>query len=68
MNETLASIFRTLSENAEKNLIENQNADDFVSDDGLLYCGKCGTPKQFRMPERFRQFGIPEIVGCTCAC
>ncbi|MCD7741726.1 MAG: ATP-binding protein [Ruminococcus sp.] len=68
MNETLASIFRTLSENAEKNLIENQNADDFVGEDGLLHCGKCGTPKQFRMSERFRQFGIPEIVGCTCAC
>ena len=27
---------------------------DYTGEDGLLYCGKCHTPKQFRMdaPER----------------
>ena len=32
--------------------------------DGLLYCGHCGTPKQCRI-----SFGAGvRIVGCQCAC
>lgn len=23
--------------------------EDFIADDGLLYCGKCFTPKQYRV-------------------
>lgn len=31
--------------------------------DGLLYCGRCRTPKQC-----IADFGTPVIVGCTCLC
>ncbi len=68
MNDLLRSIFQTLSENAEKNFIDNKNADDYIAEDGLWHCGKCGTPKQFRLPEELRKFGMPEIVGCCCDC
>jgi len=46
MNDTLKSIFRTLSENAEENFIKNKNAEDYLAEDGLWHCGKCGTAKQ----------------------
>lgn len=68
MNDLLRSIFQTISENAEKNFINNKNADDYIAEDGLWHCGKCGTAKQFRMPEEFLKMGMPEIVGCCCAC
>lgn len=68
MNDLLRSIFQTISENAEKNFIDNKNADDYIAEDGLWYCGKCGTAKQFRMPEELLKMGMPEIVGSCCAC
>lgn len=33
----------------EKLLETKKNPDDYVGEDGLLYCGKCRTPKQKRM-------------------
>ena len=68
MNDLLRSIFQTISENAEKNFIDNKNAEDYIAEDGLWYCGKCSTAKQFRMPEELMKMGMPEIVGCCCAC
>ena len=68
MNDTLKNIFQTLFENAEENFIKNKNAEDYLAEDGLWHCGKCGTAKQFRLPERFLKMGMPEIVGCCCAC
>ena len=68
MHDTLKSIFQTLSENAEENFIKNKNTEDYLAEDGLWHCGKCGTAKQFRLPERFLKMGMPEIVGCCCAC
>lgn len=64
MHDTLKSIFQTLSENAEENFIKNKNAEDYLAEDGLWHCGKCGTAKQFRLPERFMKMRMPEIVGC----
>ena len=43
MNDTLKNIFQTLSENAEENFIKNKNAEDYLAEDGLWHCGKCGT-------------------------
>ena len=68
MNDTLKNIFQTLSENAEENFVKHKNAEDYLAEDGLWHCGKCGTAKQFRLPERFMKMGMPEIVGCCCAC
>ena len=68
MNDLLRNIFQTISENAENNFIVNKNAKDYIAEDGLWHCGKCSTAKQFRMPEEFLKMGMPEIVGCCCAC
>ena len=68
MNDTLKNIFQTLSESAEENFVKHKNANDYLAKDGLWHCGKCGTAKQFRLPERFMKMGMPEIVGCCCAC
>lgn len=32
--------------------------------DGLLYCGKCRTPKQIRV----KAFGVESVQYCTCDC
>lgn len=66
MNDMLKSIFQSLSKNAEENFIQNRNANDFIADDGLWHCGKCGTPKQYRFPVEI--CGVPSVVGCVCAC
>ena len=69
MHDTLKNIFQTLSENAEENFVKHKNADDYLAEDGLWHCGKCGTAKQFRLPERFLKMGMPEIVkGKTGKC
>ncbi len=39
-------------------------SDDYFSEDGLLYCGKCHTPLQFRM----RLNGQQKILPCLCRC
>lgn len=39
---------------------------DFLRD-GLLHCGKCGKPKQCRVPLR-GDTQKPEVVGCCCDC
>lgn len=39
---------------------------DYVGEDGLLVCGKCGTPKQKRIQVPFRD--EPMVVGVLCAC
>ena len=37
---------------------------DYTGDDGLLYCGKCHTPKQTRVPNLNGGRHVP----CTCLC
>lgn len=37
---------------------------DFINEDGLLICGKCRTPKQYRLD----MFGYPKTVMCLCKC
>lgn len=46
---------------AETNAIEQG---DYIGDDGLLYCGKCNTPKQCKV----NLFGKERTVYCLCKC
>jgi DNA replication protein DnaC len=46
---------------AEANAVEQG---DYISDDGLLYCGKCNTPKQCKV----NLFGKERTVYCLCKC
>ena len=44
--------------------LQGSLSDDYIKD-GMLYCGKCNTPKQIRLSV----FGGPErIVSCLCEC
>ena len=38
--------------------------EDYVGENGLLYCGKCNTPKQCK----FKALGTERIVFCLCEC
>ena len=40
--------------------------EDFVGEDGLLVCGRCGQPKQKRLEVPFRD--KPLVVGVPCEC
>lgn len=52
----------SLVENSKISIKANEG--DFVSDDGLLYCGKCNTPKQTRVVI----FGKERTPFCLCKC
>lgn len=42
---------------------------DYTGDDGLLYCGKCHTPKQMRLSVNQVADGVlPRLVPTTCQC
>lgn len=41
-----------------------RNEDDYIGDDGLLHCGKCGTNKQCQVTI----FGSKRTVPCICEC
>lgn len=40
------------------------NSGDYFGDDGLLYCGKCHTPKQCKIS----LFGVSRVMDCACQC
>lgn len=40
--------------------------EDFIADDGLLYCGKCFTPKQYRV--QLPMMGVDKVVPILCSC
>ena len=45
--------------------VTHREPEDYTGEDGLLYCGKCHTPKQFRMtvpPMEWR------MLPCSCQC
>ena len=51
-----------IEEAARKNIDFNEN--DYVGDDGLMYCGNCNTPKQVRVVFLEQE----KTPRCLCAC
>lgn len=45
-----------------------KNEGDYIGNDGLLYCGVCGTQKQTRLPASDITGGKEMIVPCICKC
>ena len=43
---------------------------DYIGQDGLVYCGKCNTPRQKRLivPAGIFGDGGEKIVSCLCKC
>lgn len=60
----LDDIFTTLVRRSAALAVPEEG--DFLRD-GLLHCGKCGKPKQCRVPLR-GDTQKPEVVGCCCDC
>jgi len=53
----------------EKLMQAKEEPGDFVGDDGLLYCGKCRTPKQIRMDANpLTGEKVTTIVPTACRC
>ena len=62
MTDTAGSIAGTILERFSEKRAPTEN--EYLGDDGLLYCSKCHTPVQCRV----NMFGSPKIVGCVCKC
>lgn len=43
-------------------------AEDYVGEDGLLYCGICNTKKQFRSRPSFLTGNESRVLPCLCKC
>ncbi|MGN0680142.1 MAG: ATP-binding protein [Oscillospiraceae bacterium] len=41
---------------------------DYIGSDGLLYCGKCHTPKQYRLEGALATAVEGGVMGCMCDC
>ncbi|MGN1106968.1 MAG: hypothetical protein ACI4RH_09970, partial [Huintestinicola sp.] len=65
MNE-LNRVFGKIFDNCEENYGLEPMPDDYIGDDGLIYCGSCHTKKQCLTP-RILTFE-PRIVSCPCKC
>ena len=62
----ITEIFSDLAAKAET---ENpQNEGDYIGEDGLLYCGKCHTPKQQKVIEAFSELFDGGVMNCLCKC
>lgn len=56
------NLINDIADKAEKN--NTQDTSDYVGENGLLYCGKCNTPKQCKV----ELFGVERVVYCLCKC
>ena len=65
MNE-LNRVFSEIFDNCEENYGSEPLPDDYIGDDGLIYCGSCHTKKQCLTP-RILTFE-PRNVSCPCKC
>lgn len=59
----LAQIIGSIAENAAECISE----EDYTAEDGLIYCGKCHTPKQ-TVVEGMKPYIKDGIVPCACEC
>lgn len=61
--DRIADVFNGIAARAESST--PKNAEDYINPaDGLMYCGKCHTPKQCRVT----LFGVETTPYCTCEC
>lgn len=63
--ETIGNITDGFLDNGEQ---QDRSTDDYTGEDGLLYCGKCHTPKQMRTDENIRAFTGSEFFPILCKC
>lgn len=57
------SVYQQAINNIAAN-VPKEAAGDYIGEDGLLYCGKCHTPKQYRVPI----MGVVRAMPIACEC
>ncbi|MCF2542606.1 ATP-binding protein [Blautia producta] len=62
MTDTAGGIASAILERFSEKRVPAEN--EYLGENGLLYCSKCHTPVQCRV----NMFGTPKIVGCVCKC
>lgn len=62
MNSDVLEAIKDAVANREPDFLQ-PDYPDYTGDDGLLYCGMCGTAKQVRLPEPFNC-----TMPCMCKC
>ncbi len=62
MGSALENVLNEVAKAADENAARQEG--DYIGADGLLYCGKCNTPKQTKI----RFLGNEETVGVMCSC
>lgn len=66
MDEVLAAMAARSIADQQQQPFDPESQPDYVGPDGLLYCGKCGTPKQAQIKSPFG--AEPLLVGIGCKC
>ena len=62
--ENITEVLMESIAKAEKMIAAEEPAPGDYEKDGLLYCGKCNTPKEFRGSF----LGMVKVVPCLCRC
>lgn len=57
-------LFKTIAETSNLRVLAERDEKDYIGEGGLLYCGKCHTPRQCKTELRDKVF----ICGCLCKC
>lgn len=53
-----------MAETSNMRVLAERNADDYIGENGLLFCGKCNTPRQCKT----ELLGRIYVCGCVCDC
>ncbi|MGN8761139.1 hypothetical protein [Oribacterium sp. HCP3S3_B9] len=62
MNDSASQIAKTIM---NRFTAERQpEGNEYIGEDGLIYCGKCHTKAQTRV----EMFGVQRVVNCMCKC
>lgn len=62
----MTKMITEITENAARAAPEGISAEDYVGEDGLIYCGKCRTPKQYRIYSELMHRELTVPVLCRC--
>jgi DNA replication protein DnaC len=57
-------LFQIMAENSNLKVLSERTDSDYIGKDGLLYCGKCNSPRQCITKLNGQTF----VCGCLCEC
>lgn len=60
----VVELFKTMAENSNLKTVSERNDGDYIGKDGLIYCGRCHSPRQCKT----ELLGKIYVCGCVCKC